>query len=103
MISLRLAALIAVAGGIPCLENAGELPVETFFKNFEYRDVKISPDGSCLGVLAPVKNRVGLAVIDLKDNVANWAFSDKANDLLKNLTNRANELFYWCNQRFASL
>ena len=60
---------------------AAELPVETFFRNYQYNEVQISPDGACLGVLAPDADRVGLAVIDLRDHKANWAFADKMADV----------------------
>src|SRR6516162_552398 len=54
-----------------------ELPVETFFRNYQYNEVKLCPDGNYLGVLAPDSNRVGLAVIDLNQHKANWAFADR--------------------------
>jgi len=52
---------------------AEELPVETFFRNYEYRDAKISPNGDYLAALAPDGPRVGLAIVDLKALKANWA------------------------------
>jgi dipeptidyl aminopeptidase/acylaminoacyl peptidase len=79
---LSLVALIALAGGSPNPGAASELPVETFFKNFQYRGATLSPDGKRLGVLCPVKDRIGLAIVDLKDNVANWAFSDSTADVM---------------------
>jgi dienelactone hydrolase len=66
----------------PISSPSAELPVEAFFRNPEYRDVRLSPDGNNLAVLAPVKSRVGLAVIDLQTSAANWAFSDRTADVM---------------------
>src|ERR1043166_4400577 len=60
---------------------ATELPVESFFRNYQYNEARLSPDGEFLGVLAPDSNRVGLAVIDLKHKTANWAFADRLADV----------------------
>src|SRR5258708_39405131 len=60
---------------------ATELPVETFFRNYQYNEALLSPDGDFLGVLAPDANRVGLAIIDLKNNRASWAFADRLADV----------------------
>jgi len=67
---------------------ARELPVETFFRNYQHAEARISPDGTCIGVLAPVENRVGLAIVDLQKSTANWAFSDRTADV---------EWFEWAN------
>jgi dipeptidyl aminopeptidase/acylaminoacyl peptidase len=67
-----------------CLASASlaaELPVETFFRNYQYNEARLSPDGNYLGVLAPDSNRVGLAVIDLKNHDAKWAFADRLADV----------------------
>lgn len=58
-----------------------QLPVETFFRNFQYSAVQISPDGTCVAVLAPVENRIGLAIVDFQTKKANWAFSDSTADV----------------------
>src|SRR5436190_9702547 len=58
-----------------------ELPVETFFRNYQYNEVKLSPDGNFLAALAPMKKRVGLAIIDLNNRVANWAYTDVSADV----------------------
>jgi len=60
---------------------AGELSVETFFRNYQYNQALLSPDGNYLGVLAPDSNRVGLAIIDMKNLTANWAFADRLADV----------------------
>jgi dienelactone hydrolase len=73
--------LLSIGG---CLVTGGftaELPVETFFRNFHYNEAMLSPDGDFLGVLAPDSNRVGLAVIDLHNKKANWAFADRLADV----------------------
>lgn len=71
-----------LAGG--CLAKrccAAELPVETFFRNYEHNEALLSPGGDFLGVLAPDGNRIGLAVVDLKNKSAHWAFADKYADV----------------------
>ena len=60
---------------------AEELPVETFFRNYEYRDAKISPEGDYFAFLAPDGSRVGLAIFDLKAAKANWAARIKRLDV----------------------
>jgi dipeptidyl aminopeptidase/acylaminoacyl peptidase len=65
-----------VNGGI-----AAELPVETFFRNYQYNEVKISPDGNYLAALAPIKERVGVAVVDLATRKANWAYANRGADV----------------------
>jgi dipeptidyl aminopeptidase/acylaminoacyl peptidase len=70
-------ALIGLAADV----SAAELPVETFFRNHQYDEARLSPDGEFLAVLAPDANRVGLAVIDLKNNNVNWAFADRLADV----------------------
>src|SRR5688572_5386930 len=62
---------------------AAELPAATFFRNYQYAQALISPDGNHLGVLSPVSNRVGLAVIDLKNNSASYPFADRLADVDK--------------------
>src|SRR5580765_848371 len=61
--------------------EGAELPVETFFRNYQYDKALLSPDGNYLGVLAPDSNRVGLAIIDLANHQANWAFADRQADV----------------------
>jgi dipeptidyl aminopeptidase/acylaminoacyl peptidase len=60
---------------------ATELPVETFFRNYEHNEALLSADGDCLAALAPDGNRVGLAIVDLKNKTAHWAFADKYADV----------------------
>lgn len=61
--------------------SGGELPVESFFRNYEYAQVRISPDGTRLAALAPIKNRVGLAIINLDGRKANWAYAHRGADI----------------------
>jgi dipeptidyl aminopeptidase/acylaminoacyl peptidase len=70
-----------VSGYLVTASLARELPVETFFRNYQYNEARLSPDGDFLAVLAPDSNRVGLAVIDLKNKHANWAFADRLADV----------------------
>ena len=45
--------------------QAKELPVEDFFKNPEFTNLQISPDGRYLGAIVPVGGHRNLAVLDL--------------------------------------
>src|SRR5438128_900169 len=79
----------AIISGFLCLGiiaadsgKAGELPVETFFKNYEYDQVRLSPDGNWLAALAPTrKKRVGLVVVDLEKRAAQFAYGDRTLDV----------------------
>jgi dipeptidyl aminopeptidase/acylaminoacyl peptidase len=83
LVMKRLALWIAsfVASFSVTTSFTAELPVETFFRNYSYREALLSPEGDYLAALAPDKNRVGLAVIDLKTLRANWAFGDRGMDV----------------------
>ncbi len=70
--------LVHCAVAIP---SAAELPVETFFRNYQYNEAKLSPDGSCLAVLAPVRKRVGLVVVDLQKRGAHCVYADRTADV----------------------
>src|SRR5262245_49622755 len=71
------------------------LPVETFFRNFQYNEVALSPDGNFLAALAPDKKRVGLVVIDLKDRKANWAYVDRSADICAFIWASNSRLLLW--------
>jgi hypothetical protein len=72
---------LLVSASLVTASLATELPVETFFRNYQYNEARLSPDGNFLGVLAPDSNRVGLAVVDLKNHDAKWAFADRLADV----------------------
>src|SRR2546425_11557277 len=63
-LSLMVAALPESAWAAP----SQQLPVETFFRNFQYQEVSLSPSGECFAALAPFEKRVGLVVVDLKNH-----------------------------------
>ncbi|WP_457665302.1 S9 family peptidase [Thiolapillus sp.] len=44
--------------------QAKELPVEYFFKNYEFSQVSLSPDGKHLAAIAPVGNSRNLVIVD---------------------------------------
>lgn len=52
---------------------AKEVPVETFFRNYNYSGVTLAPDGNYVGTLSPYHGHLGLAVMDLKTLIPNWA------------------------------
>jgi dipeptidyl aminopeptidase/acylaminoacyl peptidase len=78
---LCLGLILLASVSISDLALTAELPAETFFRHFQYTSAEISPDGTCIGVLAPVEQRVGLAIVDLQQGAAHWAFSDRTADV----------------------
>ncbi|WP_456444266.1 S9 family peptidase [Thiolapillus sp.] len=52
--------------GYALASSAEELPVEYFFKNYEFSQVSLSPDGTHLAAIAPVGDSRNLVVIDRK-------------------------------------
>lgn len=58
---------------------AAELPVETFFRDPEFGEAEISPDGKFLALIAPSKGRRNLLAINLENLEMNWltGFSDR--------------------------
>ncbi len=71
----------ALAGGSLQCGMGAELPVETFFQDYHYNLAKLSPDGDSLAVLAPVRKRVGLVVVDLKNRTSKCAYADRSADV----------------------
>lgn len=56
--------IVTLASGFPLF--AASIPVEDFFKESSYGDMALSPDGSKLAVAVRYKERLALAVIDMK-------------------------------------
>lgn len=50
--------------------SAAPLPIEAFFASPAIRQVRLSPDGTKLAVLSPVKDRYSISVVDLATNDA---------------------------------
>lgn len=47
--------------------HAELLPVETFFRDYEYLDVRISPDGRHIAAIIPYKGSSNIAIIDVAE------------------------------------
>jgi dipeptidyl aminopeptidase/acylaminoacyl peptidase len=60
-----LGAMVLALAAVPAL--AKDYSVEDFFKNSQYSQMSLSPNGKYLAALAPAKNRRNLAIIDLND------------------------------------
>lgn len=60
-------AILALLGAMPVAAQpkAEPLSVETFFKNTEFRDVAISPNGKYIAALSPFKGRYNVAVFEI--------------------------------------
>ena len=76
-----LSVVLPLCSALASAACARELPVAAFFRNYQYREVSLSPDGTYLAALSPDKERVGLAITDLKDRRANWAFAQADADV----------------------
>ena len=74
---LALLLLAALIGGIPAAP-AAEIPVEVLFQRAKYGQIQPSPDGRNLAIVARLKGRYNLAVIDLQSREAKLVtnFSD---------------------------
>ena len=73
---------------------AEQLPIETFFKKFEFAQMTLSPDGKKLAALAPYEDRYNLFVIDLEAD-------EMAARRITNMTNRDINFFMWGNNEAA--
>ena len=61
---IRKFAISLLLLGSALASSAEELPVEYFFKNYEFTQVSLSPDGKHLAAIAPVGESRNLVVID---------------------------------------
>ncbi len=88
-ISILVLGAVALCFGM--LASATEkLPIETFFKKFEFAQMTLSPDGKKLAALAPYEDRYNLFVIDLEADTM-------AARRITNMTNRDINFFMWGN------
>jgi hypothetical protein len=55
---------------MPLAARADPIPVETLFKKSQYGRAVLSPSGRYLAILIPIKDRQGIAIMDLNANVA---------------------------------
>ncbi|MEM9182287.1 MAG: hypothetical protein AAGB27_03955, partial [Pseudomonadota bacterium] len=65
--SLRVVTAMAALMLLTTSAIAKQYSVEDFFKNSQYSQMTVSPNGKYLAAIAPAKNRRNLAIIDLKD------------------------------------
>ncbi|MEM7708915.1 MAG: S9 family peptidase [Pseudomonadota bacterium] len=65
--SLRVVTTMAALMLLTTSAIAKQYTVEDFFKNAQYSQMSVSPNGKYLAALAPANNRRNLAIIDLKD------------------------------------
>ncbi|MEM1089342.1 MAG: S9 family peptidase [Pseudomonadota bacterium] len=65
--SLRVVTAMAALMLLTTSAIAKQYSVEDFFKNAQYSQMSVSPNGKYLAALAPANNRRNLAIIDLKD------------------------------------
>jgi dipeptidyl aminopeptidase/acylaminoacyl peptidase len=63
------------------IEAAPSLPVETFFRDYQYREAKLSPNGKYLGALSATDKGVGLVVIELDDLAACYVYAERIADV----------------------
>ncbi len=60
-----LAAALCLAGPAHAQKTAADIPVEEFFRRPQFSQMALSPDGSRLAALAPLKGRDNLVVLDV--------------------------------------
>ena len=67
----RLIAIAATLCFAALAQAADEAPsVEAFFKLPQYASMRLSPDGQHIAALVPIKDRQGLAIVDVKNRKA---------------------------------
>jgi len=64
-------AVLAFAPAAMAQSKASEIPLETFLKRGEFREVRLSPSGRYLAAISPLKGRYNLAIIDLEKRTLN--------------------------------
>lgn len=62
---LATVAAIAIALPAAAQKKPSDIPLEDFFKRPQYREMILSPDGTKLAALTPLKGRDNLVVVDL--------------------------------------
>jgi dipeptidyl aminopeptidase/acylaminoacyl peptidase len=75
-------ACAACVAWMPCVHGS-PLSVESFFKKPAYWGATLSPNGSYLGVIAPIDGQQGLIVLDLTTRAATRMKSPGTGDLLR--------------------
>src|SRR5215471_5400544 len=89
MHSIRVA-LLALVALVDCISGAraSEIPVEVLFQRAKYGQIQLSPDGRYLAIVARLKNRNNLAVIELESRQAKLVTNFSDADVLQS---------YWLN------
>ncbi len=82
MVGGAYAQATAAASTEPAYVQAGKIPVETFFKRPEFQSMQMSPDGTKLAAIAPLKGRGNLVVIDLGKRTRNVITSFESVDVV---------------------
>jgi dipeptidyl aminopeptidase/acylaminoacyl peptidase len=75
MKSMKFAAVLGLSALITSFSALAEvIPVEDFFRNSSFRQVKISPDGKHLAATVPLENLTALVVMDLASKKITGSF-----------------------------
>ena len=69
VLALAAAALLPLAAAAQ--KKPSDIPLEDFFKRAQYSQMVLSPDGSKLAAITPLKGRDNLAVVDLEKRTSN--------------------------------
>ncbi len=64
----QLIALLLITQNL--LGNVSNIPVEEFFKNYDYTGLQLSPNGKYLAVMSPINNRRNIVILEL-ENMSN--------------------------------
>lgn len=66
-----LLASLCLAPAALAQSKASQIPLETFLRRFEFRELALSPNGRYLAAISPTKGRYNLAIIDLEKRSLN--------------------------------
>jgi len=76
---LRLRAVVLGLSLLPPAAPSAPPPVEHFFREFEFKEMTLSPDGRHIAMTGPSRGRANLAVFDLDQREPRWltGFGDR--------------------------
>ncbi len=78
----RVFIAVAVFAAAVALADERSIPIESFFKIAQYAQMSLSPDGTHIAALAPLNQKQGLVVIDIKSRSATPAAGRSDRDIV---------------------
>lgn len=71
---------------LPCLVQAREVPIRDFWKEAEFTEVALSPDGKHIAVTVPKEDRSTLAILDVDSNKVVGSFDYGKDQYFRSVT-----------------